>query len=129
MTDNAAEVKPLEQARKRLQRKAATVKVVPKKPKPARMAATRATQGKRLVDVVLTMPHWVNGKNYGPGRVRVPESSVSGFLDTEQRVRQNDANMMGRQAAFIGPGNRKMPVPYEHFDSPLLNVLEAMQVS
>jgi len=121
------EVKPLAKARKRLKRKEeAAQPPKPKQSKAERAAKTAPARGAKLVDVLLTMPHWVNGKAYGPGPTKVSADLLPGLLDTEQRVRQNDADLMGHKAAYIGPGGRRMPVPYEHFNSPLLNVLEAM---
>lgn len=132
--------KPLAGARKRLVRleKAAA----PKRPKKRRKKQPKAARVQRTAKaravlaaakpktVVLTMPHYVNDKVYGPGPTVVPADLLPGLLDTEQRVRQNDERMFGApRAAFIGPGNRVMPVNASIFDSPLLNVLEAMSIS
>ena len=125
------EVKPLAKARRRLKRKeAAALPPKPKKPKAARVAQTAKARGTRLVDAMLTMPHYVNDKVYGPGPSKVPADLLPGLLETEQRIRENDANMFGQgRATFIGPNNRRMPVPASMFDSPMLNVLEAMTIS
>jgi hypothetical protein len=97
---------------------------------PARSAMAAKRASKATETITLAMPHWVNGVAFGPGRVTVPVALVNVFLDNERRARQNDANMMGHKAAFIGPGGREMPVPYELFDSPNLpGVLEAMTIS
>jgi hypothetical protein len=117
------EIKPLARAKKRLERKEAKARAVAKPPR----AYTKPVD--KVVAVTLTMPHFINGVAYGPGVVKIPQHMVAGLLDTEQRVRENDARLTGKRAAFIGPGGRPMPVPYEAFDSPLLNVLEAMTVS
>ncbi len=123
------EIKPLARARKRLQRKEeAAQPPKPKQSKAERAARTAPARGAKRVDVLLTMPHWVNGIAYGPGPTKVPADLLPGLLDTEQRVRQNDADLMGHKAAYIGPGGRRMPVPYELFNSPMLNILEAMTI-
>lgn len=132
------EVKPLLAARKRLIKKAKP-KAVKRRAKraerrartaPAReaLAAKRAAVPK-IVTLELTMPHWINGVAYGPGRVTVPADMASVFEDNERRVRQNDADMMGSgRAQFIGPAGRKIPVPYGSMDSPNLNMIEAFSL-
>lgn len=134
------EQKPLLAARKRLI-KAARPKVKKKvgrrsntkkaialaRTAPAReaLAAKRAAQPKSTT-LELTMPHWINGIGYGPGRVTVSSDLAAVFIEAEQRVRQNDADMMGSgRAAFIGPGGKKIPVPYGSMDSPALSMIEA----
>ncbi len=121
--------KPLARARKRLKRKEEAAQPPKKQSKAERVARTAPARGAKRVDVMLTMPHWVNGIAYGPGPTRVPADLLPSLLDTEQRVRQNDADLMGHKAAYIGPGGRRMPVPYELFNSPMLNVLESMTIS
>lgn len=125
------EIKPLAKARRRLKRKELAAQPrKPRKPKAERVAMTAKARGAKLVEHVLTMPHYVNNKVYGPGPAKVPADLLPLLLDTEQRVRQNDANLFGGgRAAFIGPGGRAMPVPPSLFDSPMLNVLEAMTIS
>lgn len=125
-TPAVQEAKPLAKAAKRMKKKAAAVAPPPATP---RKVNTQPARDAQLVSVVLTMPHFVNGQPYGPGEVKVPRHMVPSLLDTEQRVRDNDHNLMGKKAAFIGPGGRAMPVRYEMFDSPMLQVLEAMTVS
>lgn len=133
------EVKPLAGARRRLVRleKAATPKPRKKRRKKQSKAArvARTSKAREVLaaskpkTVVLTMPHYVNDKVYGPGPTVVPADLLPGLLETEQRVRQNDANMFGPgRAAFIGPQNRVMPVHAAIFDSPMLNVLEALTI-
>jgi hypothetical protein len=129
-------VKPLAGARRRLQKaeqKGKPRKRRKKQPKAARVARTAKARevlaGVRPVTITLTMPHWINGIAYGPGVVKVPPDMVAGFLENEQRVRENDANLMGHRAAYIGPRNRRMPVAYEHFDNPMLQVMEAMTIT
>lgn len=129
------EVKPLAAARKRLVKRSKP-KLVKRRAKraerlartePARaaLAAKRAATPKN-VTLELTMPHWINGVSYGPGRVTVPSDMASVFEDNERRVRQNDADMMGSgRAAFIGPGGKRIPVPYGSMDSPALSMIEA----
>jgi hypothetical protein len=128
--------KPLAGARRRLQK--AEKKGKPKKrrkkqPKAARVARTAKAReilaSDRPVTITLTMPHWINGVAYGPGVVKVPRDMVAGFLENEQRVRENDANFMGHKAAYIGPANRAMRVAYEQFDNPMLQVMEAMTIT
>lgn len=134
------EIKPLARARKRLARaekpkakkkagrRSNTKKAIAlARTAPAReaLAAKRAAAPKS-VTLELTMPHWINGISYGPGRVTVTSDVAAVFIDTEQRVRQNDADMMGTgRAAFIGPGGRKIPVPYDSMNSPALSMIEA----
>jgi hypothetical protein len=134
--------KPLASARRRLVRLEKEVapkrpkKRRKKQPKAARVARTAkarqtlaAARPAKPTTVVLTMPHYVNDKVYGPGPTVVPADLLPGLLETEQRVRQNDANMFGPgRAAFIGPQNRVMPVHAAIFDSPMLNVLEALTI-
>lgn len=137
------EIKPLLAARKRLI-KAARPKVK-KKPgrrsntkkaialartAPAReaLAAKRASQPK-TVTLELTMPHWINGIGYGPGRVTVTSDLAAVFMEGEQRVRENDANTFGGgRAAFIGPGGKRIPVAMSTMDSPNLSMIEAFSL-
>jgi hypothetical protein len=128
--------KPLAGARRRLQRaeqKAKPKKRRKKQPKAARVARTAKARevvaSNRPVTVTLTMPHWINGVAYGPGVVKVPPDMVAGFLENEQRVRENDANFMGHKAAYIGPGLRRMSVGWDRFDDPMLQVMEAMTIT
>lgn len=129
------EVKPLARARKRLIRKEQGPKPRKRAKKKARLARTAparaALAAKRAatpksVTLELTMPHWINGISYGPGRITVTPDLAAVFIEAEQRVRQNDADMMGSgKAAFIGPGGKKIPVPYGSMDSPALSMIEA----
>lgn len=137
------EIKPLAGARRRLARleKKAAGTLAPKKrkpPKAARVARTakarearaakRAAQPK-VVQMTLTMPHWINGTAYGPGVVRVPADLARVFEENERRVTQNEADLFGGgKAAFIGPNNRRMPVPMQMMDSPNLNLIEAFSL-
>jgi len=124
------EIKPLAKARKRLKRKEQAAKPQkPQKPKAERVAQTAKARSAKLVDALLTMPHYVNNKVYGPGPSKVPADLLPGLLDTEQRVRQNDADMFGSgRAAFIGPGGRRIPVSPQLMDSPNLNMIEAFSL-
>ncbi len=129
------EIKPLARARKRLAKAERPVKVKRRTKKAIRLARTaparEALAAKRAavpknVTLELTMPHWINGTSYGPGRVTVTSDLAAVFIEAEQRVRQNDADMMGSgKAAFIGPGGKKIPVPYGSMDSPALSMIEA----
>lgn len=128
-------------ARKRLAKKEAKQKPKRRKPREKKavrrertavarevLAAKRAA-APRDVTLELTMPHWINGVAYGPGRVTVPSGMAAVFREQEQRVRQNDADMMGSgKAAFIGPAGRKIPVPYGAMDSPALSMIEAFSL-
>lgn len=137
------EQKPLLAARKRLIR--ASRPKAKKKPgrrtkevKAERLARTAAARAAleairaakpKMVSLELTMPHWINGISYGPGRVTVASDLAAVFIEAEQRVRQNDADMMGSgRAAFIGPGGKKIPVPYGSMDSPALSMIEAFSL-
>jgi hypothetical protein len=135
----AVEAKPLAGARRRLARLEQKAMPKPRKkrrkkqPKAARVARTaKARQvlaASKPVSVVLTMPHYVNDKVYGPGPSLVPADLLPGLLETEQRVRQNDAEMFGAgRATFIGPGGRKIPVSPQLMDSPNLNMIEAFSL-
>lgn len=137
------EVKPLAGARRRLvriEKKAAgTLKRKRRKKQPkiervartakARVAALVKRAADRPVTLDLTMPHWVNGVAYGPGTVTVSADMARGFEENERRVKQNDANTFGGgRAAFIGPGGRRIPVPYDSMSSPALNMIEAFSL-
>lgn len=116
-------VKPLAATKKRLQ-------AAKRKPKPPvnTEAARAAVAANRPVKIELSAPHFINGVAYGPGVVTVPQHMVNGLLETERRLRENNANFEGKRAHFIGPGGRAMPVPYDAMDSPMLNVLEALTI-
>ncbi len=94
----------------------------------ANRAVAKAAQPK-IVQLTLTMPHWVNGTAYGPGVVNVSAELAAVLRENEQRVQQNDAlTFGGGRAAFIGPGGRRIPVPMQTMDSPNLQMIEAFSL-
>jgi hypothetical protein len=132
------EVKPLARARKRLikantpkarkRRAKKAIRIERTAPARAALAAKRAA-APRDVEITLTMPHSINGESYGPGVVRVSQDLAAVFAENEQRVRQNDADMMSSgRAAFIGPRGKRIPVPYGSMDSPNLAMIEAFSL-
>jgi hypothetical protein len=131
MAEYGPAIKPaLAAARKRLTKK--TQKPKAKKAKIARVAQTTparvALQRAKPEEVILKAPHWINGTAYGPGRVSVAWDVAQVLRENERRVQENNDNFDGKRAAYIGPSGRRMPVPYDMFDSPMLNVMEAMTI-
>lgn len=136
------EQKPLADARKRLERAAKKAAVSTPKKRKRLKAKRRAQTAKaravveanraakpKIVQMTLTMPHWINGVAYGPGVVRVSADLARVFEENERRVTQNEHDLFGGgKAAFIGPNNRRMPVPIQMFDSPQLNQIEAFSL-
>lgn len=150
LSEYGPEVKPLAGARRRLvrleQKAAGTLpkkrgrrKKAPKAERLARTAKAREARAAnravakaaqpKIVQMTLTMPHWINGVAYGPGVVNVTPNLAAVFYENEQRVRQNDAlTFGGGRAAFIGPNGRRIPVPMQTMDSPNLSMIEAFSL-
>lgn len=126
------EIKPLAKARLRLQKKGKKKKstAAGRKQMSAAQAALAAKRAANAIEEVnLLAPHWINGIAYGPGRVRVPAELAKVLRENERRVQENNAAFEGKKAAYIGPMNRAMHVPYQLFESPMLNVMEAMFIT
>lgn len=122
-------IKPLAAARRRIEKKSRKVVKQVKVKRVAQTATARATlQRAKLEEVILKAPHWINGTTYGPGRVTVTWDIAQVLRENERRVQENNDNFDGKKAAYIGPSGRRIPVPYDIFDSPMLNVLEALTI-
>ena len=75
------------------------------------------------IKVTLTMPHWRNGVNYGPGILSLPRSLAMELLSEEQARTRADARFFGSRSVIIGPRGRTgsvrvVEVPAETFELP-----------
>lgn len=92
-----------------------------KRIQPTSKPPLRAPHKKRdeKVEVQLQIRHHVNGKSYGPGMVRVPESLANQFLNTEARAADKELSLVQQRAYIITAGRygpRKKEVPWARFD-------------
>lgn len=100
--------------------------VATKKPaaaKPKRPASTKVTkhlEKARPVTIHLDVQHSINGRNYGPGDVRVPTKIANVLLEQERRSKESEDRLWEARSHIVvasqsGP-NRKYSVANDSFD-------------
>jgi hypothetical protein len=100
--------------------------------KKARERGKRTIRAIRLTNVTLTMRHFVNGLQYGPGEMRLPYDLAQSLLHAEGHANRIEEQFhdAGR-GLIIGPqkngGHMVKPVPVESFDDTLLTQTPAFQ--
>lgn len=87
-------------------------------PPPLKRAQRRPKKQKyKIVDVPLRNAHYINGRQYGPGVVKVPLNIARTLREQERRMQENDDIFYGKRAFIIGAGGRSIPVNYDSFDA------------
>jgi len=72
----------------------------------------------------LTIRHSINGKQYGPGVVKVHPDLAAMLMEQESRFRDTEDMIRKGGGAIIGYGNRIIPVNPAIFDAPDMRVPE-----
>lgn len=131
MPDNPYEIKPPTVLRATKPRDPGRFKFAKRKPRPPVSRGGKSkqhpTDAPRLEDVVLRTSHNINGQQYGPGRVKVPEGIAAMLREQESRVVESEERFYGQRAFLVArvqtPGGirgvKPMPVPYETFTDSL----------
>jgi len=88
------------------------------KPKKVKAASLAALDANRPVDVILSQPCYINGRMYGPGRVRVPGPMARTLMDLDRYATEAERNFdPGHKRAFIiGARGARREIPYDSFD-------------
>ncbi len=73
----------------------------------------------RQVEVELRAQHSINGRPYGPGRIKVRKDVAAVLLEQERRAQEHEDIFYGKRAYIVGPGLRPIQVPYDSFDAAL----------
>ena len=82
-----------------------SMKRVPRMPEQTPEQLERFERDRR-VELTLRFKHTINGVQYGPGRVGLPNGLVATLLEQESRAEEEVERFRGTRSAIIGAGNR-----------------------
>ena len=80
-------------------------------------ASVEALDKNRLVEVVLQFTHGINGKSYGPGRIRVKYKIAQMLKEQETRALEEVNNFRSTRTMIILTGNKGVQVSQGGLDA------------
>jgi hypothetical protein len=82
-----------------------------------------------MMDAKLRFCHSINGKQYGPGLVRLPRATALALLAQEDATQATEEKLRQEGAALIGVGNRLIPVAANFFEGDISTMPVGMAIS